>query len=195
MLKVNEIFGPNRSFRASRVSPRHSNFAKHLERGCGGVEGPSRSTWKGANMNLIFSSRVPKECRSTLEDLLFFNPSQHKVREGIINSLARFGHPRLDESSAGLTVRVGNLEAQTLFAFDRSRRQPDPIGVVVFLRTSPEEIAIMHVAVHPDYALQGRHGGTGLGVTLLEKVKEIAARIVGVKKIIFFYRQEVVIRV
>jgi len=146
-------------------------------------------------MNLIFSSRVPRECRSALEDLLFFNPSQHKVREGIINSLAHFGHPRLEETPAGLTVRVGNHEAQTLFAYDRDYRSPDPVGVVVFVRTSPEEIAVMHVAVHPDYALQGGQSGVGLGVTLIEKVKEIAARIVGINKIVFFYRQEVVIRV
>jgi uncharacterized protein YunC (DUF1805 family) len=66
--------------------------------------------------------------------------------------------------------------------------------VIVFLRTAPEEIAIMHVAVHPDYALQGAEGGVGLGVTLVEKVKEIASRIVGVQRIVFFYRQEVVIR-
>jgi hypothetical protein len=31
-------------------------------------------------------------------------------------------------------------------------------------------------------------------VLLVEKVKEIASRIVGVQRIIFFYRQEVVIR-
>jgi hypothetical protein len=146
-------------------------------------------------MNLIFSSRVPRECRSALEELLFFNPSQHKVRDGIIHSLEKFGHPRLEEIPTGLSVRVGNLEAQALFAFDRDRRTPDPIGVVVFLRTSLEEIAVVHVAVHPDYALQGRHKGVGLGVTLVDKVKEIAVRIVGVKRIVFFYRQEVVIRV
>jgi hypothetical protein len=34
----------------------------------------------------------------------------------------------------------------------------------------------------------------GLGLTLVEKVKEIAARIVGIKRIVFFYRQEVVIK-
>lgn len=145
-------------------------------------------------MNFVFSSRVPSECRSALEELLFFNPQQHRVREGIINSLEQFGQPRLEETADGLLVRVGNHEAQTLFAYDRGRRSNDPIGVVVFVRTAPADIAIMHVAVHPDYVLQGRHGGVGLGVTLVEKVKEIAARIVGVRRIVFFYRQEVVIR-
>lgn len=145
-------------------------------------------------MNLVFSSRVPRECRSALEELLFFNPRQYRAREGILNSLEQFGHPRLEETTDGLSIRVGDHEAQTLFAYDRNRRGNDPVGVVVFLRTSPAEIAVMHVAVHPDYALQGRHAGVGLGVTLVEKVKEIASRIVGVQKIVFFYRQEVVIR-
>ena len=144
-------------------------------------------------MNLVFSSKVPSECRAALEEMLFFNPRQHLVREGIINSLEQFGHPRLDDTAGGLSIRVGNHEAQTLFAYDRDRPGKDPVGVVVFLRTSAAEIAIMHVAVHPDYALQGQEAGVGLGVTLVEKVKEIASRIVGVERIVFFYRQEVVI--
>ena len=137
---------------------------------------------------------MPKECRTELEDLLFFNPRQHLVRQGIINSLTQFGHPRVEDTADGLSVRVGEHEAQTLFAFDRASEGKGPVGVVVFLRTSPEEIAIMHVAVDDDYALQGTEAGVGLGVALVEKVKEIAARIVGVKRIVFFYRQEVVIR-
>ncbi len=145
-------------------------------------------------MTFVFSSRVPSQSRSALEELLFFNPRQYRVREGIINSLEQFGHPRLEETASGLSVRVGNHEAQTLFAYDRDRRGTDPVGVVVFLRTAPAEIAIMHVAVHPDYALQGRRAGVGLGLTLIEKVKEIASRIAGVQRVVFFYRQEVVLR-
>ena len=144
-------------------------------------------------MNLVFSSRAPKQCRPALEDLLFFNPRQYRVREGIVNSLERFGHPRLEET-AGVLSASNIHEAQTLFAYDRDRRGGNPVGVVVFLRTSPAEIAIMHVAVHPNYALQGSSAGVGLGVALVEKVKEIASRIVGVQKIVFFYRREVVIR-
>ena len=145
-------------------------------------------------MNIFFSSRVPGESREALEELLFFNPRQHRVRQGILNSLHDFGHPKLVETAGELSVRVGEHEAQTLFAYDRDRRGKDPVGVVVFLRTRPEEIAIMHVAVHPKYALQGENAGVGLGVGLVEKVKEIASRIVGVQRIVFVYRQEVVIR-
>lgn len=123
---------------------------------------------------------------------MFFNPAQHRVREGIVNSLAKFGYPQIGETASGLFIRVGDCEAQTLFAYDQERRSSGPVGVVVFLRTSPEEVAIMHIAVNPEYALQGHE--TGLGIILIEKVREICARIVGVQRIIFFYRQEVVIR-
>lgn len=146
-------------------------------------------------MKLEFASQAPKNSKEALEELLFFNPRQHRVRAGIVNSLEKFGHPRLVETESGLSIRVGTQEGQTLFAFDRSRRAKDPVGLVVFIKTSPSDIAIMHVAVHPDYALRGNEAGVGLGVTLIEKVKEIAARIVGVQRIVFFYRQEVVIRI
>lgn len=145
-------------------------------------------------MKIVYSSKAPKQSRPALEELLFFNPRQFRVRSGILDSLRQFGHPRLEEAADGLAVRVGDHEAQTLFAFDQDGRNRDPVGVVVFLRTSPTEIAIMHVAVHPDYGLQGRHGGTGLGVALIDQVKAIASRIVGVRRIVFFYRSEVVIR-
>jgi hypothetical protein len=145
-------------------------------------------------MNLSFSSKALKQCRPALEELLFFNPRQSLVHEGIVNSLEQFGHPRLEEAGDSLLVRVGDQEAQTLFAYDEEFSSSDPVGVVVFLRTSPAEIAILHIAVHADYALRGRQGNLGLGITLVEKVKEIASRIRGLRRIVFFYRQEVVIR-
>jgi hypothetical protein len=145
-------------------------------------------------VNIVFSSRVPIECRVELEELLFLNPRQHLVREGILNSLERFGHPKVVAAANGLAVKVGDLEAQTLFAFDRGRKSAAPVGAVIFIRTGREEMSIMHVAVHEDYALHGAEAGVGLGVTLVEKVKEIARRVVGIQRIVFFYRRHVVIR-
>jgi hypothetical protein len=145
-------------------------------------------------VNIVFSSRVPIECRAELEELLFLNPRQHLVREGILNSLERFGHPKVIETPTGLAVKVGDHEAQTLFAFDRSSDSEAPVGAVIFIRTAREEMSIMHVAVDEDYALHGAVAGVGLGVTLVEKVKEIARRIVGIQRIVFFYRRHVVIR-
>ena len=122
------------------------------------------------------------------------NPRQYRVREGIVDALEKFGHPRLEEKEDSVYLRVGDKDAQTLFAFDAGQAGGDPVGVIVFLRSSPSELIILHLAVHPDYALQGRHAGDGLGLTLIEKVKEIASRIVGIKKVVFFYQPDIVIR-
>jgi ribosomal protein S18 acetylase RimI-like enzyme len=145
-------------------------------------------------VNLIFSSKVQKRSREAVENLFFMNPRQYRVRAGIVDALEKFGHPRLEEKDDSVYLRVGNQDAQTLFAFDHSQPGGDPIGVVVYLRNSPSEIVIVHLAVHPDYALQGSHAGLGLGLDLIEKVKEIASRIVGVEQIVLHYRQGIVIR-
>jgi len=146
-------------------------------------------------MTLAFASNAPKECRFALEELLFFNPRQKRVRDGILNSVEQFGQPLVEESGCGLTVRLGDHAVQTLFAFDRDRRRTAPVGVVLFLRTSPVVLTVIHVAVHPAYALQGCNGEMGLGIVLVEKVKDIARQIVGVKRVDFFYRQEVSLRI
>jgi hypothetical protein len=145
-------------------------------------------------VNIIFSSKVSSQSRPALEELMFFNPDQFRVREGIVSALHKFGHPRIEETAGGISIRVADMETQTLFAFDRDRHGGDPVGVVVFIRTCPHEIAIMHIAVHPDYAMQNDRAGLGLAIVLIEKVKEIALRIVGVTQILFFYRSDVVIR-
>jgi len=125
---------------------------------------------------------------------MFLNPDQYRVRAGIVSALHKFGHPRIEEQGDSISIRVADMEAQALFAFDRDRRGDDPIGMVVFIRTSPIEIAIMHIAVNPEYSWQSRRKGLGLAIILIEKVKEIARRIVGVQQILFWYRSDVIIR-
>ncbi|MGO8929601.1 MAG: hypothetical protein ACLQU3_22265 [Limisphaerales bacterium] len=146
-------------------------------------------------MNLVFASKVPKQCRPALENLLFFNSRQFRVRDGIIESLRQFGHPRLEETADGVSVRVGDLDTQTLFAFDRDSNDNAPVGLVTFLRTSTTDMSILHLAVRSDYSLPGWRAGLGLGLVLIEKVKEIASRIVGVRRIVLQYRQGIVIQI
>ena len=139
-------------------------------------------------MTFHFSSTAPSHSYSAIEKLLFLNPDQHRVRNGIINSLDHFGHPKIGQAATGLAIVVGDTEAQTLFAFDSSRIHGDPAGVVVFLRTSLEEMAIMHVAVDPKYCLRSSHDRLGLAIVLIEKVINISSKIVGVERLVLFYR-------
>lgn len=145
-------------------------------------------------MNLLLSSKALKKCRPALEELLYFNPAQHLMREGILETIEHFGTPKVVEVGEHLSIRVGQNEVQTLFAFDGDQLGDDPIGLVIFLRTAPEEMALMHIAVHPDYALQGQRMGMGLGILLMERVQEIGRKIVGVKRIVLSYRKGLAIR-
>lgn len=133
--------------------------------------------------------------KETLESFLFFNTRQHLQRDSIIEVIAEFGHPQIVETTKGLTVKVPKAEAQTLFAFDPRPHTINPAGVVVFLRTAPAEIIILHLAIHPTYALHGRSAGRGCGVLLFEKVLEVAAQISGVERVVFYYQKQVTVRV
>ena len=145
-------------------------------------------------MKIRFSSEILASSKDALERLFYFNPRQDSVRAGIVNSLEKFGHPRLATVEGGLKILVGEHEAQTLFAFDTDRDATEPVGVAVFLRVSEEEMALIHLAVHPDYALK-RDGTTfGLGVELVEAVRGICARVAGMKRLVLFYRREVGLR-
>jgi len=146
-------------------------------------------------MTIVFASSAPKKCRCALEKLLFLNPRQQRVRNGILNSLEQFGQPLVEETGGGLTVRLGDHAVQNLFAFDRDRHRTAPVGVVIFLRITPVALTVIHIAVHPAYSLKGLNGEMGLGLALVEKVKEIAKQIVGVNRVDFFYRQEVRLRI
>src|SRR5688572_2293274 len=144
---------------------------------------------------LEFASHAPQGSREDVEQLLYFNPHQHLVREGILDSLSSFGQPHIITSRFGLTVRVGNEETQTLFAFDRRYSSTAPIGLVVFIRTSQSDIVIIHLAIHSNYVLPAGRVSLGLGVTLVEKVRDVAARIVGVSQLKFSYRRQMTLRV
>ncbi|MBE2212918.1 MAG: hypothetical protein IAE82_03530 [Opitutaceae bacterium] len=138
-------------------------------------------------MNLELRSTAPVEQRKAVEGLLFFNPSQGQVRDGIVAALETFGMPRVVEQGSSLTILTGSHQPQTLFAYDADRPASPPIGVILFLRTSPTDVTILHVAVRPEYTLQGRREGTGVGLFLVESVRTLCTRISGVTRLIFTY--------
>jgi len=154
-------------------------------------------------VNIIFFSTAQKECRAAVEDLLYFNPRQNRVRQGVSNSIRLFGSPEIVVDNRGLCIRVGGEARPTLFAydlnprngFDLARGNGDPVGLAVFGRTLPDEVTVAHLAVHPDYTLPGGNGGLGLAIAIMEKVKEVATRMGGVRRLVLSYRQEIVLRV
>ena len=85
--------------------------------------------------------------RIALEQLLFFNVNQHRVRGGIQQSIATYGVPEIYEQDGELCVRVGSLSnVQTLFAVSDEGR---PMGFVIFVRSDHARFAVLHLGLEP----------------------------------------------
>ena len=98
----------------------------------------------------MITSKLPVRQRLALEQLLFFNANQHRVRLGIQQSIATYGVPEIYEQDDSLRVRVGDIEGvQTLFAVSEAGR---PMGVAVFVRLAQERFVVLHLASSRDAA-------------------------------------------
>ena len=63
------------------------------------------------------TSKLDPEQRAALEQLVFFNANQYRVRGGIEQSIKTYGAPEIYEHEGALRVRVGSVkDVQTLFA-------------------------------------------------------------------------------
>ena len=141
------------------------------------------------------SSTVHKESLDTLRNLIFQNPRQLLDEEGIRRALKACGQPRIHQIANELRIHIGDSVPQCLFAYDEADPSENPVGVVMFSRTDPETIYIVHIAVHPDYAMYGANAKVGLGLLLLDKVRAIAAQVVGVRKVRIYYRRNIELKV
>src|SRR5260370_13333682 len=102
----------------------------------------------GASSSSIgITSKLPANQRAALEQLLFFNVNQHRVRVGIQQSIETYGAPEIYEQDGGLRVRVGDIAGvQTLFA---ASDLATPLGLTVFLRSAHQRFAVLHLRGEP----------------------------------------------
>ncbi len=143
-----------------------------------------------------FTSVLGLEYREDLEELLFFNPQQRKALTGINHSIAEYGVPNVVETAGRLRISVEGLpESQTLFALDYSEEIPILAGVMVYMRTDPENLVLLHIAVKEDYSRSGIYGDEMLVLRFMTQLRDIARRIKGVRAITLKYSSGLVIPV
>ena len=131
-------------------------------------------------MRLLFQSTLTACQREALERLMFFNQRQRQAEGAITRAIDLFGSPRIVSDASGLRVAVGSgVEVQCLFAIERGQRSDALAGMVMFLRTSAEDVLVLHIAV------ADRYGRRGLEVVaaLVRAVRASAARLRGVRRV------------
>ncbi|UCH19000.1 MAG: hypothetical protein JSW36_08455 [Burkholderiales bacterium] len=149
---------------------------------------PPPSDRRAAGDDFEFTSAVDGSLRTTVESLFFFNPAQPALIESIRKSVEEFGVPQIVERGDRICLGIPARDAQCLFACDRAQQPPGPVGVVLYLRTTPHLLRILHLAVSPAYADDGPLFDRGLALRLVDEVRALGRRISGVRRIQLPYR-------
>ena len=141
--------------------------------------------------SIAIKSKLPLDQRTALEQLLFFNVNQHRVRSGIQQSIEAYGVPEICEHEGGLTIRVGDIEGvQTLFAVSHDDR---PLGVAVFVRLALERFVVLHLGVQHPHRLMPEVN-TRVLLKLMHEIRSAARRTHGVDPIELVYKDRHAVR-
>lgn len=137
------------------------------------------------------TSKLAIEQRAALEQLLFFNINQHRVRTGIQQSIDTYGVPEIHQQDGGLRVRVGEIvDVQNLFALSTAERL---LGVAVFVRSAHERFAVLHLGVETrHYAAPDL--STRVLLKLMHEIRGAARRTQGVQHIDLVYKDHHAVR-
>jgi hypothetical protein len=130
-------------------------------------------------IELAFHSTLTADYREALEQLMFFNRRQREAETAVTRAVEMFGSPTIVSEPPGLRVAVGACpDVQCVFAIERGRRSDALAGMVVYLRTSLEEVLVLHIAV------ADRYGRRALEVVaaLVRTVRAAAERLRGVER-------------
>jgi len=136
---------------------------------------------------IVITSKLAVEQRPALEQLIFFNVNQHRVRLGIQQSIETYGVPEIFVQDGSLRIRVGDVEGvQTLFAVSGTGR---PVGVAVFVRLAHERFVVLHLGVEPRLR-STMDVNTPVLLKLMHEIRSAARRTRGVDRIELVYKKE-----
>jgi hypothetical protein len=137
----------------------------------------------------VLQSSLPARYHDALERLVFFNPRQSVAQSGIARAVEVYGMPAIVDDASGLRVVVGRRDdVQCLFAMKVVSDELLLAGMVMYLRTSPEEIAVLHVGVAERWT-RSRRAGLEVVTALIRAVRAAAHRLRGVRRLSMVYLQ------
>jgi hypothetical protein len=135
----------------------------------------------------VFRSSIDVAELKALERLVFFNPRQHAAESGITRGVELYGSPAIVAEADGLRVVVSRRkDVQCLFALAPGRSGLALAGMVVYLRTSVDEILVLHIAVAERFS-RSRQSGLRVVMALVRAVREVAHRLRGVERLRMLY--------
>jgi hypothetical protein len=136
--------------------------------------------------SISITPNLAADQRGALEQLLFFNVNQHRVRLGIQQSIEIYGEPEIHERDGSLYVRVGDVEGvETLFAVSEVGH---PLGVAVFVNLPEQRFVVLHLGVEPRLR-SSADVNTPVLMKLMHEIRSKARRTRGVERIELVYKE------
>ena len=139
-------------------------------------------------MGIHFTSLLPTKYRHDLESLVFFNTNQGSVSPGIVDSINKYGVPRIVVDGDVLRLAVGNMHSvQTLYALAERGEYPELAGAIIYTRIDMETIVLLHMTVKDEYSFNGSNSHEMLAMKSFERLRAIARQIKGVRSLLIMY--------
>jgi hypothetical protein len=136
----------------------------------------------------VLQSSLSTRDRDALEELVFFDPRQSLDQSGA-RAVDAYGVPAIVVSPSGLRVSVSRRDdVQCLFAMKVVNGDLQLAGMVMYLRTSPEEITVLHVGVVQRWT-RSRRAGLEVVTALIRGVRAAGHRLRGVRRLSMVYLQ------
>jgi hypothetical protein len=136
---------------------------------------------------LNFSSVLKAARRAELEKLMFFHPHQEEWHAKINDSVIHYGFPKIVETDGLLKIGIEGVEVQTLYGFVDCCQDQELAGVLVYSRIELETLALIHMAVKPEFCYSSGYKNELILVRLLAQLRRVAKRINGVRQLSIVY--------
>ena len=141
------------------------------------------------SISVRICAELAPEWKSPVEELLFFNPRQALVEKQILASIHAFGLPRVVLQGQTLRVVVGeSMVVGTLFALVNQGDEEQLAGLLLFLRREAE-LVCLHLSIDEPFAMRGAHADLKVAACLLDELRHIGLRIVGVEHLAIYYQR------
>jgi hypothetical protein len=125
---------------------------------------------------------------------MFFHPEQRDHTVRINSSIKSYGFPKILEDQQGLRIAIAGLEVQTLYTFVVRGAAQELAGVVVYTRVSVDTLALLHMAVKPEFSFTNGYRNELVLPRMLVQLRAIARQIKGIKRLSIAYADRVELR-
>ena len=149
---------------------------------------------KKEDITVYFRSKIDDSLRERLERIFFFNWNQSRYASRITQSVKEYAKPVIAEEGDGEIALVFNDRSidQTLHIFDSDTPDAALIGVVMYERDSPEQITIIHLALHETCKEIFKKENVNIAAVVIEELFTLSRKIKGVDRVRIYYTDRTV---